>query len=76
MLVIALARAHSTKCHLAACCCSAKLKLAARVLLQVFCGTWNVGNAKPSTNLSSWLRGVEQGEHDIVAIGVQECSYK
>ncbi|KJE95829.1 hypothetical protein CAOG_06236 [Capsaspora owczarzaki ATCC 30864] len=39
--------------------------------LSVFVGTWNVGNAKPPTRLTSWV----QVGHDIVAIGVQECVY-
>lgn len=39
--------------------------------LTVFAGTWNVGNAPPSMDLRSWLQGVEDMEHDLVAIGVQ-----
>lgn len=41
--------------------------------LTVFAGTWNVGNAPPPADLSSWLEGVEGMEHDLVAIGVQVC---
>lgn len=39
--------------------------------LRVLCGTWNVGNAAPPDDLSSWLTGVDKLEHDLVAIGVQ-----
>jgi len=38
----------------------------------VFCGTFNCGNAAPPTSLGDWIR---RG-HDIVAIGLQECTYK
>ncbi|KAL6753643.1 hypothetical protein V8C86DRAFT_447690 [Haematococcus lacustris] len=44
--------------------------------LSVLCGTWNVGNAPPNEDLRCWLKGVDKLEHDLVAIGVQECSYK
>ncbi len=39
--------------------------------LSLFIGTWNVGNAPPSEDLRSWLRP----NHDLYAIGVQECNY-
>ena len=39
--------------------------------LSVFVGTWNVGNAAPQEDLSSWLRP----GHDIYNIGVQEAKY-
>lgn len=41
--------------------------------LSVFVGTWNVGNAPPQDNLTSWLP--VQGQYDIIAIGAQECKY-
>eukprot|EP00798_Chlamydomonas_sp_ICE-L_P013606 gene13606-19481_t len=44
--------------------------------LNVMCCTWNVGNAEPCEDLRQWLDGADQLEHDIIAIGVQECSYK
>ncbi|KAG2498410.1 hypothetical protein HYH03_003669 [Edaphochlamys debaryana] len=44
--------------------------------LRVLAGTWNVGNAEPPPDLSSWLQGVDALQHDLVAIGVQECLYK
>lgn len=39
--------------------------------LTVFVGTWNLGNAPPPADLSPWLQGVAEGQHDLVAIGVQ-----
>ena len=41
--------------------------------LTIFVSTWNVGNNVPQGNLSSWLG--EAQLCDIVAIGVQECTY-
>lgn len=35
--------------------------------------TWNVGNAQPPSDLSSWIDKTRAS--DIVAIGTQECSY-
>ena len=37
--------------------------------------SWNVGNAEPPTDLSSWLKGGLNGEYDLIAIGVQECLF-
>lgn len=41
--------------------------------INVFVGTWNVGNAKPEDDLSSWILKIPSCE--IVAIGAQECDY-
>jgi len=41
--------------------------------LTIFATTWNVGNACPPENLSSWLGGATLC--DVVAVGVQECTY-
>lgn len=41
---------------------------------KVFNGTWNVGNAVPSEDLSEWIPS--DGTHDILAIGCQECKYE
>lgn len=41
--------------------------------LHIFVGTWNVGNARPADNLSSWLPTTSL--YDIIAIGAQECDY-
>eukprot|EP00217_Crustomastix_stigmatica_P010987 CAMPEP_0183796474 /NCGR_PEP_ID=MMETSP0803_2-20130417/11052_1 /TAXON_ID=195967 /ORGANISM="Crustomastix stigmata, Strain CCMP3273" /LENGTH=629 /DNA_ID=CAMNT_0026041115 /DNA_START=51 /DNA_END=1940 /DNA_ORIENTATION=+ len=38
-------------------------------------GTWNVGNAPPQDDLSTWLRNEGKAAH-IVAVGAQECGYK
>ncbi len=37
--------------------------------LDVMCCTWNVGNAQPPDDLGQWLSGVQEQEHDLVAIG-------
>jgi len=44
----------------------------------VFVGTWNVGNAEPSADLTSWLQKKDSANvpFDIYVIGVQECDYK
>ena len=39
-------------------------------------GTWNVGNAPPDEDLSSWLDPEEMDGADIIAIGAQECEFK
>ncbi|GLI66127.1 hypothetical protein VaNZ11_009857 [Volvox africanus] len=44
--------------------------------LNVLACTWNVGNAEPPQDLNPWLQGVQSLQHDLVAIGVQECLYK
>ncbi|GIL56823.1 hypothetical protein Vafri_12132 [Volvox africanus] len=44
--------------------------------LNVLACTWNVGNAEPPLDLNPWLQGVQSLQHDLVAIGVQECLYK
>lgn len=41
--------------------------------IHVFVGTWNVGNSRPGSNLSSWLPTTPS--YDIVTIGAQECDY-
>ncbi|XP_031564275.1 phosphatidylinositol 3,4,5-trisphosphate 5-phosphatase 2-like isoform X3 [Actinia tenebrosa] len=53
--------------------------------ISVFVGTWNMGDASPPENLSSWYKCQGHGStrdtdvahfaHDIYAIGTQECSY-
>eukprot|EP01125_Pyxidicula_operculata_P012528 TRINITY_DN4116_c1_g1_i1.p1 TRINITY_DN4116_c1_g1~~TRINITY_DN4116_c1_g1_i1.p1 ORF type:complete len:827 (+),score=164.84 TRINITY_DN4116_c1_g1_i1:19-2499(+) len=40
--------------------------------VKVWAGTWNVGNAIPQGDLSSWL---PSKDYDIIAVGVQECKY-
>eukprot|EP00457_Paulinella_chromatophora_P002789 gb/GEZN01002794.1/.p1 GENE.gb/GEZN01002794.1/~~gb/GEZN01002794.1/.p1 ORF type:complete len:647 (-),score=125.45 gb/GEZN01002794.1/:418-2331(-) len=45
---------------------------ASRDLVKIWIGTWNVGNAVPSADLSSWM---PQGGHDFYVVGAQECSY-
>ncbi|GLC37179.1 hypothetical protein PLESTM_000551100 [Pleodorina starrii] len=44
--------------------------------LNVLACTWNVGNTEPPQDLNPWLQGVQTLQHDLVAIGVQECLYK
>ncbi|XP_024522283.1 phosphatidylinositol 3,4,5-trisphosphate 5-phosphatase 2B-like isoform X2 [Selaginella moellendorffii] len=41
--------------------------------ISVFLGTWNVGNARPAADLSSWLP--TKSEHELLVIGAQECDY-
>jgi len=41
-------------------------------LLKVWCGTWNVGNAIPQEDLSTWV----QPHCDVYAFATQETSYK
>eukprot|EP01103_Thecamoeba_quadrilineata_P015720 TRINITY_DN5053_c0_g2_i1.p1 TRINITY_DN5053_c0_g2~~TRINITY_DN5053_c0_g2_i1.p1 ORF type:complete len:949 (-),score=163.09 TRINITY_DN5053_c0_g2_i1:150-2996(-) len=40
--------------------------------IQVFVGTWNIGETAPPNNLESW---VPREKYDVYAIGVQECEY-
>lgn len=42
--------------------------------ITVQCATWNVGNSMPPTDLHKWLLRDDE-EHDIYAIGTQECTY-
>ncbi|CAE7033650.1 INPP5D [Symbiodinium natans] len=42
-----------------------------KVVLTIFAGTWNMGNAQPPDDLRDWL----QPGYDIYLIGVQECNY-
>jgi hypothetical protein len=42
--------------------------------LSIHVCTWNLGNAQPSDDISSWLPE-GGGGHDIIAIGVQESKY-
>ncbi|KAJ7523805.1 hypothetical protein O6H91_18G063200 [Diphasiastrum complanatum] len=42
--------------------------------INVFVGTWNVGNTRPPADLSSWLP--TNSFYEIVAIGAQECEYQ
>mmetsp|Transcript_19624 Transcript_19624/g.29285 ORF Transcript_19624/g.29285 Transcript_19624/m.29285 type:complete len:524 (+) Transcript_19624:295-1866(+) len=41
--------------------------------LDVFVGTWNVGNAPPPEDLSAWL---PKNKHSLYVVGAQECKYK
>eukprot|EP01111_Echinosteliopsis_oligospora_P011988 TRINITY_DN4066_c0_g1_i2.p1 TRINITY_DN4066_c0_g1~~TRINITY_DN4066_c0_g1_i2.p1 ORF type:complete len:569 (+),score=102.56 TRINITY_DN4066_c0_g1_i2:125-1831(+) len=41
--------------------------------VRVFIGTWNMGDAPPPPSLHDWI---PPGQHDIYAIGVQECNYQ
>uniref|UniRef100_A0A8B9KUK2 phosphatidylinositol-3,4,5-trisphosphate 5-phosphatase n=1 Tax=Astyanax mexicanus TaxID=7994 RepID=A0A8B9KUK2_ASTMX len=51
-------------------------------MITIFVGTWNMGNASPSQNISSWFQSKGQGKtrddtanqipHDIYVIGTQE----
>jgi len=41
--------------------------------IQLFIGTWNVGNRPPPADLSPWL---PREGFDLYAIGAQECEYK
>jgi len=42
--------------------------------LDVFIGTWNVGNAPPPPDLSPWIPKDEK--YSLYVIGTQECKYK
>mmetsp|Transcript_33523 Transcript_33523/g.75216 ORF Transcript_33523/g.75216 Transcript_33523/m.75216 type:complete len:603 (-) Transcript_33523:321-2129(-) len=43
--------------------------------IKVLCFTWNMGDAKPlEEELQHWLPS-NGGEFDLIAVGVQECSY-
>eukprot|EP00960_Hanusia_phi_P018699 551552-Hanusia_phi.AAC.1 len=44
--------------------------------INVLAGTWNVGNAIPSSDLSSWLLPDKTNRAGLVVIGTQECEYK
>jgi len=44
--------------------------------LNVLAATWNMGNKGPPRDLTDWLRGCHDLDHELVAIGVQECSYE
>ncbi|GAB5366732.1 hypothetical protein AAMO2058_001168700 [Amorphochlora amoebiformis] len=41
--------------------------------LDVFVGTWNVGNAPPPSDLSAWI---PKDKYTLYVIGAQECKYK
>eukprot|EP00467_Chlorarachnion_reptans_P002101 CAMPEP_0114496092 /NCGR_PEP_ID=MMETSP0109-20121206/5582_1 /TAXON_ID=29199 /ORGANISM="Chlorarachnion reptans, Strain CCCM449" /LENGTH=542 /DNA_ID=CAMNT_0001673335 /DNA_START=405 /DNA_END=2033 /DNA_ORIENTATION=+ len=41
--------------------------------LDVFIGTWNVGNAPPPADLSPWI---PKNKYTLYVIGTQECKYK
>jgi len=41
--------------------------------LDVFVGTWNVGNAPPPADLSPWI---PKNKYTVYVIGAQECKYK
>ena len=41
--------------------------------LSIFCGTWNIGNSSPPTDLTSWI---PVGCHDLYVMAVQECKYE
>lgn len=51
---------------------TAHVTMASRFKLRVC--TWNVGNAQPPADLSSWL-GVTTDHYDIIAVGAQEASF-
>jgi len=40
--------------------------------LKVFIGTWNVGNAPPPEDFSTWI---PLGKYDVYVVGCQECKY-
>ena len=42
--------------------------------LSVLVGSWNVGNRQPPKLLGSWVEP-GGGEHDVIAVGMQECAY-
>eukprot|EP00899_Mesostigma_viride_P027784 jgi/Mesvir1/8190/Mv12486-RA.1 len=42
--------------------------------LNLFCGTWNMGNARPPEDLSAWIPN--DARHDLVVVGAQECVYE
>ena len=42
--------------------------------LEVFVGTWNVGNAAPADDLSPWIP--KDKRYPLYVIGAQECTYK
>jgi endonuclease/exonuclease/phosphatase family metal-dependent hydrolase len=42
--------------------------------LKVYIGSWNVGNAEPSLDLSDWIP--KEKNYDIMAFGCQECKYE
>ncbi|CAI8000462.1 Phosphatidylinositol 3,4,5-trisphosphate 5-phosphatase 2 [Geodia barretti] len=51
--------------------------------VSIFVGTWNMGDASPPGDISSWFRSAGKGKtlphalaqpHDIYAIGTQECN--
>mmetsp|Transcript_64128 Transcript_64128/g.150315 ORF Transcript_64128/g.150315 Transcript_64128/m.150315 type:complete len:608 (+) Transcript_64128:52-1875(+) len=43
--------------------------------MKILCFTWNMGDAKPAEEeLEHWLPK-KGGDYDLVAVGVQECSY-
>ncbi len=42
--------------------------------LNVLTVTWNVGNRAPPTSLDALLP-TEGGEHDVIVVALQECSY-
>ncbi|KJE90564.1 hypothetical protein CAOG_01864 [Capsaspora owczarzaki ATCC 30864] len=41
--------------------------------ISVLVGSWNVGNTPPPSSMASWLRPTDN--HDVIAVGVQECQY-
>lgn len=43
--------------------------------IRTLVGTWNVGNAHPADDLSTWLRNEGQSA-EVVAVGAQECTYE
>ena len=44
--------------------------------LQIFVGSWNVGNAQPPSDMSAWIpKNGQGGFYDIIAVGAQESSY-
>ena len=44
--------------------------------LRTLIASWNVGNAAPDLNLTSWLPPCEVGAADLIAIGAQECEFE
>lgn len=40
--------------------------------MEIFIGTWNVGEAAPPDNLEDWI---PKDRYDVYVIGTQECEY-
>lgn len=42
--------------------------------VRLLCATWNVGNAKPDSDLSPWIPPNGEG-FDLIVVGCQECTW-